>query len=100
MVQADIDKMQQALEQLKAAEVWVAGLDMGEDALPLGQIDLNRGLAIVVGNEGEGMRALVRQQCDYILSLPMRGRIQSLNAAVAGSIVLYQVLLARQKTSR
>jgi 23S rRNA (guanosine2251-2'-O)-methyltransferase len=46
------------------------------------------------------MRALVRQQCDYILSLPMRGRIQSLNAAVAGSIVLYQVLLARQKTSR
>jgi 23S rRNA (guanosine2251-2'-O)-methyltransferase len=43
------------------------------------------------------MRPLVRQSCDFLLSLPMRGRIESLNAAVAGSIVLYQAMLARQK---
>lgn len=87
-----------SLEQLKEAGAWVVGLAEGEDAPA--EVPLGGPIALVVGNEGEGMRALVRQQCDYILSLPMRGRIQSLNAAVAGSIVLYQVLLARQKTSR
>lgn len=87
-----------SLEQLKEAGAWVVGLAEGEDAP--GEVPLGGSIALVVGNEGEGMRALVRQQCDYILSLPMRGRIQSLNAAVAGSIVLYQVLLARQKFSR
>ena len=87
-----------SLEQLKEAGAWVVGLAEGEDSSA--EVPLGGPIALVVGNEGEGMRALVRQQCDYILSLPMRGRIQSLNAAVAGSIVLYQVLLARQKTSR
>jgi len=87
-----------SLEQLKEAGAWVVGLAEGEDSSA--EVPLGGPIALVVGNEEEGMRALVRQQCDYILSLPMRGRIQSLNAAVAGSIVLYQVLLARQKTSR
>ncbi|HOE02926.1 MAG TPA: 23S rRNA (guanosine(2251)-2'-O)-methyltransferase RlmB, partial [Anaerolineaceae bacterium] len=80
-----------SLEQLKEAGAWVVGLAEGEDSSA--EVPLGGPIALVVGNEGEGMRALVRQQCDYILSLPMRGRIQSLNAAVAGSIVLYQVLL-------
>lgn len=86
-----------SLEQLKEAGAWVVGLEEGGGSPSV--IPLTGPIVVVVGNEGEGMRALVRQHCDFILSLPMRGRIESLNAAVAGSIVLYQVLLARQKTS-
>jgi 23S rRNA (guanosine2251-2'-O)-methyltransferase len=59
--------------------------------------ELQGPLAVVVGSEGEGIRALVRQKCDFLLRLPMRGQIESLNAAVAGSIVLYLASLARSK---
>lgn len=87
-----------SLEQLKQAGAWVVGLEEG--GKDPGDLPLTGPLAVVVGNEGEGIRTLVRQSCDFILSLPMRGRIESLNAAVAGSIVLYQVLLARQKAGK
>ena len=86
-----------SLEQLKEVGAWVVGLVEGGDYPSV--FAFSGPIAVVVGNEGEGMRALVRQHCDYILSLPMRGHIESINAAVAGSIVLYQVLLARQKAS-
>jgi 23S rRNA (guanosine2251-2'-O)-methyltransferase len=86
-----------SLEQLKHAGAWVVGLAGEPGASSAGGIPRSGGVAIVVGNEGEGMRPLVRQSCDFLLSLPMRGRIESLNAAVAGSIVLYQAMLARQK---
>lgn len=83
----------QAISALQEAGVWVVGLDSGSDAQPPEQVHLDGALALVVGSEGEGMRPLVRKSCDQLLRLPMRGRIQSLNAAVAGSIALY---LARQ----
>jgi 23S rRNA (guanosine2251-2'-O)-methyltransferase len=51
---------------------------------------------LVVGSEGEGIRQLVRSKCDIVLKLPMRGRIESLNAAVAGSVALYLAYLARK----
>jgi len=86
-----------SLEKLKQAGAWVVGLAGEQSAVLPGSIPLSGPLAIVVGNEGEGLRELVRQSCDFLLSLPMRGRIESLNAAVAGSIVLYQAMLARQK---
>jgi 23S rRNA (guanosine2251-2'-O)-methyltransferase len=79
----------QAINTLQEAGVWVVGLDAGEDAQPPEQVHLDGPLALVVGSEGEGMRPLVRKSCDQLLRLPMRGRIQSLNAAVAGSIALY-----------
>jgi len=85
----------QAIQQLKERDIWIAGLDTGEDAQLLGQIDLNRSLALVVGHEGEGLRRLVRQRCDFILALPMRGMVESLNAAVSGSIALYAAWQAR-----
>ncbi|MCL4559990.1 MAG: 23S rRNA (guanosine(2251)-2'-O)-methyltransferase RlmB [Chloroflexi bacterium] len=81
----------QAIAQLKEAGVWVVGLESGADALPAEKIRLDGPLAIVVGSEGEGMRQLVRQSCDWLLRLPMHGKIESLNAAAAGSIVLYLV---------
>lgn len=85
----------QAITTLKEAGVWVIGLEGGPMAQPIQKVRLDGALALVVGSEGEGMRALVRDSCDVIASLPMRGRIESLNAAVAGSIALYLAWQAR-----
>ena len=87
----------QAIERLKEAGAWIVGLDEDSRSQTPDQGRLDGGLAIVVGSEGEGIRQLVRQKCDFMLCLPMSGKIESLNAAVAGSIVLYLASLARNK---
>jgi 23S rRNA (guanosine2251-2'-O)-methyltransferase len=86
----------QAIETLKKEGIWVVGLDGGPGSRPVEKAPLDAPLALVVGNEGEGMRQLIRQKCDLLVGLPMYGRIESLNAAVAGSIVLYLALQARK----
>jgi 23S rRNA (guanosine2251-2'-O)-methyltransferase len=63
----------------------------------LDEANLSGAVALVVGNEGDGMRRLVRESCDFLVKLPMRGRMESLNAAVAGSIVLYEILRQRMR---
>ena len=85
----------QSIATLKSQGIWVVGL-AGEftNATPDSRL-LSSPLALVVGNEGEGLRQLVRQSCDQLWSLPMQGKIESLNAAVAGSIALYFVWQAR-----
>lgn len=85
----------QSISELKEAGAWVVGLEGSPDASEPAQVRLDGPLALVVGNEGEGMRPLVRSSCDLLLRLPMRGRIASLNAAVAGSIALYLAWQAR-----
>ncbi|MGA9531252.1 MAG: 23S rRNA (guanosine(2251)-2'-O)-methyltransferase RlmB [Anaerolineales bacterium] len=85
----------QAIEQLKGSGAWISGLESGEGATPLGQADLTGGMGLVVGSESDGMRRLVRESCDFLVRIPMRGRVDSLNAATAGSIVLYAVWAAR-----
>jgi 23S rRNA (guanosine2251-2'-O)-methyltransferase len=85
----------QAIATLKENDVWIVGLESSRDASPPAQINLDGALALVVGSEGEGMRPLVRSSCDLLLRLPMRGNIDSLNAAVAGSIALYLAWQAR-----
>jgi 23S rRNA (guanosine2251-2'-O)-methyltransferase len=92
---AQVGNLSRALETLKAAGLWVVGLDARAEQAHV-QADLSGPLAIVVGGEGRGLRPLVRQGCDFLVRLPMPGPIESLNAAVAGSIVLYEVL--RQRT--
>jgi 23S rRNA (guanosine2251-2'-O)-methyltransferase len=87
----------QAISELKQANSWVVGLDESPDSLPLEKVRLDGALAVVVGSEGEGIRSLVRKQCDFLLRLPMQGQIASLNAAVAGSVVLYLAYLERNK---
>lgn len=91
------ENLARAIELLKKRDVWVVGLEGSEEAKEIGQVPLNGPLALVVGNEGEGMRLLIRESCDFLLKLPMHGRIESLNAAVAGSIVIYQAVLARKQ---
>lgn len=87
----------QALERLKQSGVWVVGLDAAPGAVSLPGADLSGALALVVGAEGEGLSRLVRQTCDWLLAIPMHGRIASLNAAVAGSIIL---VAARQASDK
>lgn len=87
----------QVMDELKEAGAWIIGLEGSDQAKPVDQVRLDGSLALVVGSEGEGMRDLVRKKCDDLVALPMRGRIESLNAAVAGSVVLYLALQARLK---
>ena len=87
----------QAISELKHLSTWVIGLDESPESLPPEQVRLDGPLALVVGSEGEGIRALVRKHCDLLLRLPMQGQVASLNAAVAGSVVLYLAYLARLK---
>jgi 23S rRNA (guanosine2251-2'-O)-methyltransferase len=92
---AQVTNLVQTIKQLQEKDVWVAGMDIVPEAQLLGEVDLDRALAIVVGHEGEGIRRLVRQSCDFLIKLPMRGQVESLNAAVAGSILLYAAWQAR-----
>lgn len=85
----------QAIRTLKDENVWVVGLEGSPEAQPPEKVRLDGALALVVGSEGEGMRRLVRDSCDLLLRLPMRGQVASLNAAVAGSIALYMAWRAR-----
>jgi 23S rRNA (guanosine2251-2'-O)-methyltransferase len=85
----------QAIDEIKQRGIWVGGLDADPSAESMFDADLDGPLAVVVGSEGEGLRPLVRKTCDRLFRLPMRGKIQSLNAAAAGSIALYLVLRQR-----
>ena len=84
------------IEYLKKQNIWVIGL-AGEASALYDQADLTGPLALVVGNEGKGISRLVREHCDLLIKLPMHGIINSLNAAVAGSIVLYEALRQRER---
>ena len=96
MLVAQVVNINRAIEELKQRNIWVAGLDGGAEVPPLSSARLDGALAVVVGSEGEGLSRLTREKCDFLVRLPMHGRIESLNAAVAGSIVLYA---ARQTRS-
>lgn len=86
----------QAIDTLRGENAWIVGLDQnGEMIGAKTQRHLTGALALVVGSEGEGIRQLTRAKCDIVLKLPMRGQIESLNAAVAGSVALYLAYLAR-----
>lgn len=90
------ENLAQSIAEIKDAGGWVIGLEGGPQAQPAHQVRLDGPLALVVGSEGSGLRALTRKSCDILMSLPMRGQIESLNAAVAGSIALYMAFNARQ----
>jgi 23S rRNA (guanosine2251-2'-O)-methyltransferase len=83
------ENLHQAVLALKSDGIWIAGLEASPEAKTPNEVDLTGPIALVVGSEGSGLRRLVRENCDFLLRIPMRGRIESLNAAVAGSIGLY-----------
>lgn len=87
-----------ALEELKKAGVWVAGAEAGGNAL-YWDADFVRPMALVLGGEDKGVRRLVRERCDYLLSLPLMGNITSLNVSVAAGVLLYEVLRQRRRNA-
>lgn len=96
---ARIGNIAQTLKKLKEKGFWVAGADMdGEKAYY--EADLTGPLVLVVGSEGRGMSRLTKEACDFIVSMPMVGRINSLNASVAGSILMYESMRQRLAKKR
>lgn len=77
-----------AIEELKRAKLWVAGADMA--GRPMQQQGLNGALALVIGNEGDGLSKLVKDNCDFLVSIPLKGKLDSLNAAVAAAILMFE----------
>jgi 23S rRNA (guanosine2251-2'-O)-methyltransferase len=87
---AQCGNVAQMLERLKKMDYWVVGL-APEGGVGLYQLDVSRRLAIVVGAEGEGLRRLVKEKADFLVKIPMAGRVASLNVAVATGIVLFEI---------
>lgn len=94
---ARVGNVAQTLRELKQQGLWILGLDM-EGELGPEQIDPSLRLVVVVGGEHRGLRRLVRDHCDFLVSLPMQGKISSLNLSVAAGILLYSIALRRQQT--
>jgi len=93
---ARVTNVAKAIEELKGQGVWVVGADMTGDRL-YSEVDYTGPIAVVVGNEGRGIRRLVKEKCDFIVRIPLYGKIASLNASVAGGLVLYEVARMRDK---
>jgi 23S rRNA (guanosine2251-2'-O)-methyltransferase len=87
---AQCGNVAQMIERLKKMDYWVAAL-APEGEAGLYELDVGRPLAVVVGAEGEGLRRLVKEKADFLIKIPMRGRVSSLNVAVATGIVLFEI---------
>jgi 23S rRNA (guanosine2251-2'-O)-methyltransferase len=94
---ADVVNIARALATLKNAGVWTVGL-AGDGRVRYDQIDYSLPTALVVGAEGAGLRRLVRERCDWLVSIPMQGHVHSLNVSVAAAIVLFEAV--RQRTQK
>jgi len=93
---AQVTNLVRTMGDLKEQGLWIVGLERTPQAQDYRQADLNMPLALIVGSEGGGLRRLVRERCDLLVQLPMRGKVNSLNASVAGSIALYEAWQQRQ----
>jgi len=94
---ARVTNLVQTMEQLKEAGVWIVGTDVAAKEEIYGGGDILSGsVAVVIGNENQGMGRLVRENCDVLLKLPMNGKLNSLNASVAAGVVMYEVLRRRR----
>ncbi|HOQ07166.1 MAG TPA: 23S rRNA (guanosine(2251)-2'-O)-methyltransferase RlmB [Clostridiales bacterium] len=96
---ARVTNLVQTIEYLKKQNIWVVGTDASAER-PYFDHDLTGGIALVIGSEGEGMSRLVREACDFTVNIPMAGEISSLNAAVAGAIVMYEIVRQREERNR
>jgi 23S rRNA (guanosine2251-2'-O)-methyltransferase len=87
------------LRQIKERGIWVVGA-AAEAHTDLFHQDLTSPLAVVIGGEGRGLRPLIKRECDFLVSIPMKSKVNSLNASVAGSIILYEVIRQREHNPR
>ena len=92
---ARVTNITATIEELKKQGVWIFGT-AAEGSIPMYEADLKGPAAIVIGSEGDGMSRLVRQSCDVTVHIPMKGKITSLNASNAASILLYEAVRQRR----
>ena len=90
---AKVTNLKQTMEQLKKEGMWLVCADM--DGTPYYQMDLKGPMGLVIGNEGEGVSRLIKETCDFVASIPMKGDIDSLNASVAAGVLAFEI--ARQR---
>ncbi|MEE9225301.1 MAG: 23S rRNA (guanosine(2251)-2'-O)-methyltransferase RlmB [Bacteroidota bacterium] len=91
---AKVTNITQTLDELKSEGLWVVGADPEGDRL-FYDLDYTMPVAVVIGNEGRGIRRLVKEKCDFLVRIPMLGKVQSLNASVAGALILYEAVRKR-----
>lgn len=91
----EVTNLNQTIKDLKKLGFWIYGTDMGKGAVDYRTVDYKGKIALVIGSEGDGISRLVKENCDYIVTLPMHGSVQSLNASVAAGILFYEVLNQR-----
>ena len=96
MAVARVASVAAALEELKARGLWVYGA-AAEGSSPMWETDFSGPACLVIGSEGEGLGRLVRERCDFLVSIPLRGQVSSLNASAAAAVLLYEIL--RQKSA-
>lgn len=96
---ARVTNLARTLEELKRANVWIVGVENEPNAHDYTQFDFKIPLALVLGSEGSGLGRLVKEKCDFLVRLPMWGKVESINVAVAGSIVLYAAKTQRERST-
>lgn len=96
---ARVTNLVRLIEELKERGIWVVGVEGGTE-VSYNEFDFNVPLALVMGSEGKGVRRLVREKCDAMVSIPMRGQVNSLNVSVATGVVLFEVLRQRRVGQR
>ena len=96
MLFARVSNLVATMQRFKKTGLWVVGADGSSDQR-VDEVDFNVGLVLVIGGEGKGIRPLVRKTCDYLVSIPQKKVVGSLNAAVAGAIVMYEIVRQRRK---
>ncbi|MEW6511618.1 MAG: 23S rRNA (guanosine(2251)-2'-O)-methyltransferase RlmB [Bacteroidota bacterium] len=99
MAMAEVTNIVNTLVQLKEQGLWVVGLAAGGEK-EFTDVDYTMPVAIVVGNEGRGIRRLVREHCDFLVHIPMYGKLGSLNASVAGALAMFEVARKRRENQR
>jgi len=92
---AKVTNIASTLDALKEQGIWIVGTDVKGSKLYT-EVDYKGPVALVIGNEGEGMRRLVKEKCDFLVRIPLFGKIESLNASVAAALVMYEVVRARK----
>ena len=91
----EVTNLNQTIKDLKKLGFWIYGTDMGKGAVDYRTVEYKGKIALVIGSEGAGISRLVKENCDYVVTLPMHGSVQSLNASVAAGILFYEVLNQR-----
>ena len=90
---ASVTNLSRTCEELKEQGWWIIGADM--DGVDYRSLDYDMNVVLIIGNEGKGMSRLLEKQCDYIVSLPMVGKISSLNASVSAGVLMYEIFNKR-----